>query len=505
MPQYPHEQRPVGHQAVHPGAGEGARQDGARLLAGGAERDDLGEHRVVVHADVRAVLPGLHAAVHPQARPERSLEAGVHPGHLERPQRAGGRLPVVGGVLRVEAGLDRPAADRGGLGRGQGAPGGHVELQPDEVQTRRRLGHRMLDLQPRVHLEEEELPGVDREELDRPGAGVADRCGGVARGGEELLPHAGGALHQRAGRLLEHLLVAALDRALALAHRPHRAVGVGHHLHLDVPTALEVALAEHRIGAERRGRLALRGGDLVGQRIEVAHHAHSASAAAGGGLDQHGELGGRDRLGIEIGEHRHARSGHPLLGLDLGTHGVDGLGRRPDPGEAGVDHGAGEVRVLGQEAVAGVHGVGARLAGGLHYEVRAQVRVRRGVAGRADGRIGLEDVRRIGVRVGVQRDGRQAATARGDVDAPGDFAAVGDEHRVDGAGRRQRGVGHLVDSAVRRGERRRAGRGMRIGHDAPHIRKTPKRSVPATSPEWIADSASPSTVRVSRGSITPSS
>ena len=39
----------------------------------------------------------------------------------------------------------------------------------------------------------------------------------------------------------------------------------------------------------------------------------------------------------------------------------------------------------------------------------------------------------------------------------------------------------------------------------PHIRKTPKPRRPATGPECAADRAMPSTVRVSRGSMTPSS
>ena len=38
-----------------------------------------------------------------------------------------------------------------------------------------------------------------------------------------------------------------------------------------------------------------------------------------------------------------------------------------------------------------------------------------------------------------------------------------------------------------------------------YIRKTPKPRRPSTGPEWAADSATPSTDRVSRGSMTPSS
>jgi len=47
------------------------------------------------------------------------------------------------------------------------------------------------------------------------------------------------------GGLLDELLVAALDRALALAEVHHVALAVGHHLDLDVAGALDVLLDVH--------------------------------------------------------------------------------------------------------------------------------------------------------------------------------------------------------------------------------------------------------------------
>ena len=64
---------------------------------------------------------------------------------------------------------------------------------------------------------------------------------------------------RRRGRLLDELLVAALDRAVALAEVDDVAVGVGEDLHLDVARVLEVALdVDGRVG-EVRPALALRG------------------------------------------------------------------------------------------------------------------------------------------------------------------------------------------------------------------------------------------------------
>ncbi len=98
----------------------------------------------------------------------------------------------------------------------------------------------MLDLQPGVDLEEVELPGRIDDELDRAGADVADRLAERDRG----LAHRGAApgIERHRRRLLDHLLVAALDRALALVEVDDVAVGVADDLDLDVARPLDVAL-----------------------------------------------------------------------------------------------------------------------------------------------------------------------------------------------------------------------------------------------------------------------
>jgi hypothetical protein len=51
-------------------------------------------------------------------------------------------------------------------------------------------------------------------------------------------------------RLLDHLLVAALDRAFALMQVHHVAVRIAQHLDLDVARALDELLDEHPVVAE---------------------------------------------------------------------------------------------------------------------------------------------------------------------------------------------------------------------------------------------------------------
>src|SRR5207245_1449140 len=83
---------------------------------------------------------------------------------------------------------------------------------------------------------EVELSGRGEQELDGAGAEVAHRAGGGGRRLAQAPPQRGSDRHGR--RLLDQLLMTALDAALALAQRDDPAVGVGEHLHLDVAGAV---------------------------------------------------------------------------------------------------------------------------------------------------------------------------------------------------------------------------------------------------------------------------
>ena len=255
-------------------------------------------------------------------------------------------------------------------------------------------------------------------------------------------------------------------------------MGVPHDLHLDVARVGDVPLGEHRPVTERGGGLAPCGGHGPGQFCPVTDQPHTPAAPAERRLDQQGQPDPGHQL-VEVrvagdlaaGQHRDARLLHQILGAELGAHRGDHIRRRPDERETGGAHVRGERGVLGQEPVAGMDGVGAGGAGRRDDEVAAQIGSGGRRAGQPDGLVGQLDVRRPRVGVGVDGDRGQAERVRGPYDADGDLAAVGDQEPVHG----------------------------------PHIRKTPKPRRPATEPECTADSASPSTVRVSRGSMMPSS
>ncbi len=241
-----------------------------------APGDDLGDHRVVERRH-RVALP------HP----------GIDPGDLRRRetqpvQRPGLRQEVALGVFGVKPRLDRMAVpDQILLMPRQCLAGRHAQLPFDEVEARHRLGHRMLDLEPRVHLDKVELAGGVRrgDEFDGAGAGIADR----PRRRDRRLAHRPTPLLVEPGRrsLLDHLLMAALDRAVAVEDMDGIAVPVGEDLHLDMPRAFEVFLDQQPLVAKRTRGLALCRRERRGELARRVDDPHAAPAAAGRGLDQH--------------------------------------------------------------------------------------------------------------------------------------------------------------------------------------------------------------------------
>ena len=123
----------------------------------------------------------------------------------------------------------------------------------------------MLDLEPGVHLEEADRAVLGDEELAGARADVARLAQDRLGRGVELLDLRVG--QERRRRLLDQLLVAALQRAVAGGDHHDVAVRVGEALGLHVPRPVQVALDEALAVAERRGGLADRRlvqlGDLV--------------------------------------------------------------------------------------------------------------------------------------------------------------------------------------------------------------------------------------------------
>ena len=244
------------------------------LLAVGVPDDQLGHHRVVHRRDLAALAD---AGVDADAGPRRLAVAA---------DGARGRREVARGVLGVDAALDRVAAqDDVVLADRQRLAGRRADALLDDVDPGRHLGHAVLDLDAGVHLQEEVL-AVLQQALDRARAAVVDGTGGVRGDLADALAQR--LVDRRSGRLLDELLVAALDRAVALAEVDDVAVAVGQDLHLDVARVGQVALeVDRRVGEEL---LALARGALEGvlQRGLVERDAEALAAAAARGLDRDG-------------------------------------------------------------------------------------------------------------------------------------------------------------------------------------------------------------------------
>ena len=252
------------------------------------------------------------------------------------------------------------------LVEGQRTPLGDLKLQPHAIDAGHAFGHRMLDLDAGVHLQEIEPAVACKKELDRSRSDIAHRRGRLDRRRAHF--RAQPWRHGRRRRFLDQLLVAALDRAVALAEMNDLPRLVAEHLDLDVARADERPLEDEPAIAESRLRLGARGAERGLELALRMNEPQAASAAAGACLHHHriadalGLLGEARRtllVAVIAGGAGHPRRLHQELGRRLVAHGPDRRGRRPDEDEARGCAGLGEGRAFGEEAVTGVNRLGA--------------------------------------------------------------------------------------------------------------------------------------------------
>src|SRR5258708_7072290 len=161
------------------------------------------------------------------------------------------------GVFGVDAELDGVAAETEFvLGHGQGQTGSDADLLFHQIHAGDFFRDRVLDLDARVHFHEIEL-AILKEELDRPGVDVVDRLAQLDRRFAHRMPQ----FLRKYGRwrLLEQLLMAALNRAFALAEVNDAPVGIAENLNLDVARILEILFDVDVRGTEGALSLVARG------------------------------------------------------------------------------------------------------------------------------------------------------------------------------------------------------------------------------------------------------
>ena len=218
---------------------------------------------------------------------------------------------------------------------------------------------------------------------------------GEGHGGRaEFLAHRIGQDGRR--RFLPDFLTAALQRAFAF-ETVDGALAVAQHLHFNMAGLGDDLLDIKSAIAEGSQSLTLRLRQQLREFRPAAGDADAASTAPGRGLDHDGKTDafGDLRRFIQIidapAASRHDRDARFLggdAGLDLVAHGADGLGAGADKDHPGLVDGFGEARILGEEAVARMDGVGARLLRRIDDNRNIEIGFRRMRRADIDGLIG---------------------------------------------------------------------------------------------------------------------
>ena len=435
----------VGHQrsqercvCLDPGHGEIA-QGADDSYAGGVEvlgvGDHLDEHRVERgigrHSDVGG-------GVAPDSRPAGQVQGG---------DRAVGRAhrPVDRDRFGVDPHLDGGSSgSRERLGQSdliELVSGCDEQLGSYQIQPPDGLGDRVLDLEPRVGLDEPARGGVVAVDQELDGGQPPEVERGTETEGLGFELPARGHVDRRARGHLDQLLVATLEGALPLSERHHPA-SVADDLDLDVAGVLHQLLGVQIVSAER-GRC-LRSAALPdGVHVVVAaHHPDASSSPSADGLDDDPRGGAQlgqqcpGRAGIgdgDTGQDGQTEVGGECPGRGLVAQGPQDRRARTDEGHVGLAAGLGQLCALGQETVTGVDEVSRCDARGGDDQRDVQ-EGRCASAGELDLFVTVAEVRGGRFVTAVDADAGPAELANGAGYSYCDLAAVGDQYPFHGHG-----------------------------------------------------------------------
>lgn len=217
----------------------------------------------------------------------------------------------------------------------------------------------------------------------------------------------------------------------------HVAVAIGQDLKLDVADAFEQLLDVQGIVTKRRLRLAGRHAKGDGKLVGVVNRPHPLATTAGRRFQEYrvaDALGDGARLvdrgdrSIAARRHRYpGRLDHAPSG-DLVAHRRDTLGSRADEDDVIVETRPGEMLVLRQKAVAGVDRLGTTVSRDLNDLVDGEIAFARRGWTDTIRLVGVADVERVTVGLGVDRDRSQPELGAGPQHPNRDLAPVRDEH-----------------------------------------------------------------------------
>ena len=229
MAQNPLVERNIGFDAAHLILAQRAAHAQDRLDPIFAPGNQLGDHRIVIDRHLGAFV---NAAVVAQAQPFGQAQAFdlARAGH-----------EIVLRVLGINAALDGMAGLRDmALAPRQIAARRDLDLRFDQIDADHPFGHRMLDLQARVHFEKIKILLLIQQKLQGSGADVADRA--RALDGDTADAPPGAVVQSRRRRFFDDFLMAPLDRAFAIVEMNDMAVVVGENLNFDMARFLDKLL-----------------------------------------------------------------------------------------------------------------------------------------------------------------------------------------------------------------------------------------------------------------------
>ncbi len=235
----------------------------------------------------------------------------------------------------------------------------------------------MFNLQARIHFKEIETAVRADDELNGSRAGIADGGGKPDRLFPHRPPHIG--RDERGGCLLDHLLVAALDRTFAFTQIERVAMAVGQNLNFDMARLFDEFFDEDTVVAKAVQALGFGGGEPLAHFLLGIGEAHPLAAATRRRLHHHGiadvirDLHGMVRVldfADKAGDDGDACFPCQFLRFDLVAHRRNGFRGRADEGDARLFAGLDEAGAFRQEAIARMHGVRAGVLAGLNDLVR---------------------------------------------------------------------------------------------------------------------------------------
>ncbi len=217
----------------------------------------------------------------------------------------------------------------------------------------------------------------------------------------------------------------------------HVPVLVAEHLDLDVARIDDELLDEDAVVAKGGGGFRARPGKALDHLVGLIGDAHAFAAAAGRRLQHDGIadlIGDLDRLLAVFDDAEMARNhtdfgfGGEFFQLDLVAHRLDRARIGSDEDDALVRERLGEGGALGEETVARMNRLGARLLAGRDNLVDQQIRLPRRRRPEMNLLVRHLDMQRVLIGVRIDRDGGDAHLAGGLNDAASDLATIGDQN-----------------------------------------------------------------------------